>query len=60
MKKVFILGTGMTKFGKLPETGRELAISAAEDAIKESGIDVRNIDATYVSNAFGIGRQIVC
>lgn len=57
MKKVYVIGTGMTKFGKLEKTGRELAIDATNDAILESGINVRDIEATYVSNAFGIGEE---
>jgi len=56
MKKVYVLGTGMTKFGKLEQSGRELAIEAASDAILEAGISARDIEATYVSNAFGIGE----
>ncbi len=57
MKRVYVIGTGMTKFGKLEKTGRELATTAASEAIAESGISVKDIEATYVSNAFGIGEE---
>ena len=57
MKKVYVIGTGMTKFGKLEQSGRELAIEAAKEAIQESGIASRDIESTYVSNAFGIGEN---
>lgn len=57
MKKVYVIGTGMTKFGKLEQSGRELAIEAAKEAIQESGIASHDIESTYVSNAFGIGEN---
>ena len=57
MKKVYVIGTGMTKFGKLDQSGRELAIQAAKEAIQESGIVSHDIESTYVSNAFGIGEN---
>ena len=59
MKKVYILGVGMTNFGKSDKLGRELAIQASMDAINDAGIRPKDIDATYVSSAFGIAENQV-
>lgn len=56
MKKVYVAGVGMTNFGKLNKLGRELALDASIQAINDAQIRPKDIDATYVSNAFGIGE----
>lgn len=57
MKKVYVAGVGMTNFGKLNKLGRELAIDASIQAINDAQIRPKDIDATYVSSAFGIGES---
>lgn len=54
MIKPMLLSASMTKFGKLKETGRELAVSVARDVVEKAGIPVKDIELTLVSNAFGI------
>jgi acetyl-CoA C-acetyltransferase len=54
MRKVYVLGVGGTKYGKLALSGRELAAQAALDAIHDAGIDARRIDGAFVANAFGM------
>lgn len=53
MIRPFILSASMTKFGKLQESGRNLAVSAAKEAIEKAGISAKEIQLTIVSNAFG-------
>ncbi|MDP8011298.1 MAG: thiolase domain-containing protein [Thermoplasmata archaeon] len=59
MKNVYVAGVGMTNFGKSERLGRELALEAAISAIEDAGIEPKDIDATYVSSAFGIGENQV-
>jgi len=59
MKKVYVAGVGMTNFGKSNKLGRELALEASIMAINDAGIKPREIEATYVSNAFGIAENQV-
>ena len=46
MAEVFVLGVGMTAFGKRSETLPELVAEAAEVALKRSGRET--LDAMYV------------
>jgi len=51
MKKIGIIGKGMTKFGEHWEKGlRELAVEAGSKAIEDAGIDGKEIDAIYGAN----------
>jgi acetyl-CoA C-acetyltransferase len=54
MRKVYVLGVGGTKYGKLSLTGRELAAQASLDAIHDAGVDAKRIDGAFVANAFGM------
>jgi acetyl-CoA C-acetyltransferase len=59
---VDVLGIGMTPFGKRQESLKELAVSAAREAIADAGISVAEVDAIYVSNFLGgmlNGQQIL-
>ncbi len=53
MRDVYILGVGMTKFGKFPEKravdfGRE----ACWDAIQDAGVDRKDIEAAYCGHVY--------
>ncbi|MFQ5710731.1 MAG: thiolase domain-containing protein [Candidatus Geothermarchaeales archaeon] len=54
MRKVYVLGVGQTRFGKLRETAREATVTAAREAIECAGVEARDIGAAFVTNAFGI------
>lgn len=57
--KVFILGAGSTKYGKLNESIIEIALNASKDAIDSAGITPKDIQAGYISNVFGVAdRQV--
>jgi acetyl-CoA acetyltransferase len=53
MREVAVIGVGMTKFGRFPEKtildqGREAII----DAIKDAGVDIRDIQAIYAGSQY--------
>jgi len=50
---MYINGIGRTKFGKLSKTLVELTYEAMFNAIKDSPLDIKDIDAIYVSNFLG-------
>lgn len=57
MRNVFVIGVGMTKFGKFPEMRiDDLARSAVMDALKDSGLAPKKIQVAY----FGHTRQGTC
>ncbi len=54
MRKVAVLGVGMTKFsGKQTKTAVELLAEAAMDAINESNLKPKDIQALFVGNGLG-------
>ena len=53
MRQVAIAGVGMTKFGRSEKTQVEMFAEAAIDAIKESNLNIKDIQAVYVGNADG-------
>ena len=51
MRKVAIIGVGITKFGELWDSSfRQLIVEAGARAIEDAGIDGKQIDAMYVGN----------
>jgi acetyl-CoA C-acetyltransferase len=58
-EKVFVLGAGSTKYGKLNESIIEIALNASKDAIDSAGITPRDIKAGYISNVFGVADKQV-
>lgn len=56
--KVAVIGVGLTKFGELWESSfTQLFVEAGANAIKDAGIDGKDIDAIFVGNMSG-GRFI--
>ena len=54
MRKVAVIGVGMTKFsGKQSKTAVELFTEAAADAIEESDIKPKDLQALFVGNSLG-------
>lgn len=57
MRNVYVIGVGMTRFGRLPEkTLGELGREACWAAIKDAGINPKKIQAGYCGNAEGSWR----
>lgn len=50
---MYITGVGRTKFGVLPQTLPELAYEAMYTAVNDSQINIKDIDAIFVSNFLG-------
>ncbi len=50
MRKVAVVGVGMTKFGKHEKTNMEMIAEASMDAINSSNITPKDIQALFVSN----------
>lgn len=52
MRDVAIVGAGMIRFGKHPEKGiKQLVKEAVDAAVKDAGIDTKEIEAAYVGSA---------
>ncbi len=47
---IHIIGSGHTRFGRLSETLEELIVSAAQEAIAESGLDPAEIGAVFLGH----------
>lgn len=59
MRKVAVIGVGMTTFGKLRDQSiEELGVRAAYDAIKDAGINPKDIQTAY-SGMVGTGRDCI-
>jgi len=53
MEDVYIIGTGMTRFGKIPgRSVRSMAEEAAVQALSDAGIDRKDLQAVFFSNTF--------
>ncbi len=53
MTQVYVLGVGMTPFGKHPDsTAASLGAAAVRSAIKDAGIDPRRVQAAYCGHVF--------
>ncbi len=59
MNKVCVIGAGSTKYGKSNESIVELAVSAANDAIKSANISPKDIQYGFISNVFGVADKQV-
>ena len=59
MEKVCILGAGSTKYGKLEDSISDIAIQASAEAIESAGIQPKEINASYISNVFGVADKQV-
>ncbi len=53
MRRVAVIGVGVTKFGKHDRTSAELFAEAARDAIIDAGVSPRAIQALYYGNVVG-------
>jgi len=53
MRRVAVLGVGVTKFGKHDRTSGELFAEAAVEALADAGIEPRQVQALYYGNVVG-------
>ncbi len=59
MNKVCVMGAGSTMYGKLKENVVDLAVNAANDAIKSANIEPKDIHYGFISNVFGVADNQV-
>lgn len=53
MREVAVIGVGMTEFGRFPEkTMLDLGREAIVDAVKDAGVDIRDIQALYCGSQY--------
>ena len=57
MRETWVVGAATNRFGKMKESGREAATEVALAAIQSAGLEPKDIDATFVSNAFGVAEH---
>ena len=50
MEPVFVVGAGMTRFAKSPQSLRELAGEAVRAALEDAGLEAAALEAAYVGN----------
>jgi len=63
MSDVFVLGVGMTPFGKHPDRdSTDLGVEAALAAIRDAGIEPRQVEAAYCGHVFqgmAMGQRVL-
>jgi acetyl-CoA C-acetyltransferase len=57
VRETWVVGVGSNRFGKMAETGREAATRVSLEAIRQSGLEPKDIGHTFVSNAFGLTEK---
>lgn len=58
MRNVYVIGVGMTQFGKHPNRSlRDLGCEACLNAIRDAGITPKEIEAGYCGNALALALQ---
>ena len=57
MRETWVVGAATNRFGKMKESGREAATEVALAAIESAGLEPKDIDISFVSNAFGIAEH---
>jgi acetyl-CoA acetyltransferase len=62
-RPVYVLGTGLRRFGKYPELShKQFAGPAVLEALRESGLSRQHIDVAYAASVFGgsmMGQQVL-
>jgi acetyl-CoA C-acetyltransferase len=54
MREVWVVGAASNRFGRMAESAREAATRVAAEAIRQSGVDPKAIQHTFVANCFGV------
>ncbi len=57
MLETWIVGAATNRFGRMAESAREAAARVALEAIDRAGLTPKDIDHTFVSNAFGMAEH---
>jgi len=57
MRETWVVGAATNRFGRMAESAREAAARVALKAIDRAGLTPKDIDHTFVSNAFGMAEH---
>src|SRR5690348_11238162 len=57
MRETWVVGAATNRFGKIRETGREAAAKVALAALEAAGLQPREVQHTFVANAFGVAER---
>ncbi len=57
MRDTYVVGIGITKYGKSSLHAREMMTVAAEAAIEDAGIDPKQLGSAFFGNAFGVAEK---
>jgi acetyl-CoA C-acetyltransferase len=57
MRETWVVGAASNRFGKMKESGREVATEVSLAAIDSAGLEPKDIDVTFVANAFGVAEH---
>jgi acetyl-CoA C-acetyltransferase len=57
VRETWVVGVGSNRFGKMAESSREAATRVSMEAIRQAGLEPKDIGYTFVSNAFGFSEK---
>ncbi|HYA54022.1 MAG TPA: beta-ketoacyl synthase N-terminal-like domain-containing protein [Thermoplasmata archaeon] len=57
MRETWVVGASSNRFGKMPETAREAATRVSMEAIRQAGLEPKDIGYTFTSNCLGIAEH---
>jgi acetyl-CoA C-acetyltransferase len=57
MRETWVVGAASSRYGKMPDTGRETATRVALEALDRAGVEPKAVGHTFVANAFGVTER---
>ena len=57
MRETWVVGAAANRFGKMKDTSREAATRVAMEAIRQAGLDPKDIGYTFAANCFGVSEH---
>lgn len=57
MRETWVVGAASNRFGRMQDSAREAATRVSMEAIRQAGLEPKDIGYTFVSNAFGISEH---
>ncbi|HXQ78922.1 MAG: beta-ketoacyl synthase N-terminal-like domain-containing protein [Thermoplasmata archaeon] len=57
MRETWVVGAAANRFGKMKETSREAATRVSMEAIRQAGLEPKDIGYTFAANCFGISEH---
>ncbi|HLN51444.1 MAG: thiolase C-terminal domain-containing protein [Thermoplasmata archaeon] len=57
MRETWVVGAASTRYGKMTESAREAATRVSMEAIRDAGLEPKQIGHTFVANCFGLAEH---